>query len=167
LSNEVRKSAYLMLVVAILAGCAGQVNGDRVPVRDGDKVKARTEKMSSQILDIMALDAEVTESGALAAPCSGSSSSDIYRAQHPWSAYGVPVAHLKEAMDRLREELPVQGWKITKDGSDGSSARTPQIVANSSDGEFSADIRLLEEPPTSDHISLIEVTVVSACYQAL
>lgn len=69
-------------------------------------------------------------------------------------------------MDRLRTELPKAGWKIVKDGVDGTSAKSPQIVAESKGNGFAADIRLKDRRKYSGAPSLIMITVESACYRA-
>ncbi|MFF6811391.1 hypothetical protein ACFZAG_16080 [Streptomyces sp. NPDC012403] len=135
-------------------------------VRDGEEVKAEVEQTSSRILEIMALKGKMTDTRAMTVRCTDyDSDEEVYRARHPWSVYQVPVPSLEEAMDRLREGLPKDGWKIVKDGVDGSRAKTPQIVAESKGKEYSVDLRLLDERKYGDDPSLIEVTVVSACYR--
>jgi hypothetical protein len=49
---------------------------------------------------------------------------------------------------------------------DYGSAKSPQIVAESSGKEFAVDVRLLDERKYGDDPSLIEVTVESACYRS-
>lgn len=154
-----------LAALTIASGCS--MDESDVVRRDNDKMQAQVEKRSSQILDIISLEGKVTESGAAVAPCSDYPSEDnVHRIRHPWSLYGVPVAKMQEAMDRLRNKLPQHGWKIVKDGTDSSRARSPQIVANSTDGAFSVDIKLWAEPKSSEHKSLIVVTVVSTCYKS-
>lgn len=137
-------------------------------LRDSGSVQEEAEKVSSQIMDVMNLKGKVTESGAAILPCSGfdSSEGEVYRARHPWSLYGVPVMEMEKAMGRLREKLPESGWRIVRDGTDGSRAESAQIVADSKNEGFSVDIRLLAEPKGSEHESLIEVTVASSCYRS-
>ncbi|MDN3262716.1 hypothetical protein QWJ26_23505 [Streptomyces sp. CSDS2] len=67
---------------------------------------------------------------------------------------------------RRRHEYVPRQWKIVKDGPDKSRAKLPQIVANSSDGRLSADLRLWREPADSKRSSMIEVTVVSDCFRS-
>ncbi|RDG38984.1 hypothetical protein [Streptomyces corynorhini] len=137
-----------------------------VPVRDAEKVQQATERKSSQIMELLGMKGKLTQSGALPSPCSeDGSESGTLQAYHPWSVYGVPNEELTSAMGRLRERLPKNGWRIIKEGPDGTASKAPQIVADSTDKEFSADIRLSVEPAGSDKTSLIEVTVVSACFR--
>ncbi|MFI6701746.1 hypothetical protein ACIBJC_22740 [Streptomyces sp. NPDC050509] len=143
------------------------MNDANTPERDGKQVQKGTENASSQILDMMDLKGKVTESGALILRCSDYSPEDeVYRARHPWSLRNIPIEEMKNAMDRLREELSKNGWNIVKDGPDDTVGKAPQIVANSKNGEFSADIRLLDNRKYGDDPSLIEVTVVSKCYKS-
>ncbi|MFJ4522385.1 hypothetical protein ACIP4Y_15780 [Streptomyces sp. NPDC088810] len=139
----------------------------KADIRDERAVKQSVERASSEILDILAVKGKVTRSGAVAAPCSSyPEESEVHRMRHPWSVYGVPGDDLERAMDRLRKQLPAKGWKIVKDGPDKSRAKLPQIVANSSDGHLSADLRLWREPADSERSSMIEVTVVSDCFRS-
>ncbi|MEU2441388.1 hypothetical protein ACFY9A_30765 [Streptomyces rubradiris] len=141
--------------------------GKKADVRDERAVKQSVERASSEILDILAVKGEVTQSGAVATPCTSYPEEDeVHRMRHPWSVYGVPGDDLEKAMDRLRAQLPAKGWKIVKDGPDKSRAKLPQIVANSSDGRLSADLRLWREPADSKRSSMIEVTVVSDCFRS-
>ncbi|MFG2098169.1 hypothetical protein [Streptomyces sp. NPDC048612] len=139
------------------------MNND-LPLRNLETVTENTSRTSSEILKIIDLNGKVTKPGPLPAPCSGYSGK-AYRTSHPWSVYDVPVPRMREAMDRLRRDLPKKGWKIVKDGPDRSPSKSPEIVANSKGDEFSVNIRLLAERDDSPHTSLIEVTVESACFR--
>lgn len=150
----------------ILVGCS-QGNEAAVEVRDGDTVSADVEGASSRILEMMALKGKVTESGAKISRCSDyEPEGEVYRARQPWSVYDLPVPELEKAMDRLRQELPKAGWNIVKDGTDGTPAEAPQIIAESKGKEFAADIRLMDQRKYGDDPSLILVAVESACYRA-
>ncbi|MEV5143388.1 hypothetical protein AB0L14_02830 [Streptomyces sp. NPDC052727] len=139
----------------------------KADIRDERAVKQSVEQASSEILDMLAVRGKVTQSGAVTVPCSSYPEEEqVHRVRHPWSVYGVSAAELERAMDRLRAHLPAKGWKIVKDGPDKSQAKLPQIVANSSDGHVSADLRLWREPADSERSSMIEVTVVSDCFRS-
>ncbi|MEV5975342.1 hypothetical protein [Streptomyces sp. NPDC051921] len=135
-------------------------------VRDSTTVQDDVEKTSSRVLEMLALKGKVTEAGAMIAPCSDYEDEEhVYRAHHPWSVYGVPFADMQKAFDHLRDELPKNGWRIVKDGVDGSVAKSPQIVAESSEGEFAVDVRLHRANKAENAPELIEVTVESACFK--
>ncbi|WP_234426770.1 hypothetical protein [Streptomyces niger] len=158
-------AVHVVLACVLLAGCSKNMNEDDLRVRSSDKVADETEKASSEILDLAGVKGKVTESGAFAMPCAGYSSEKVYRAHHPWSLYGLPFEELKKAFGRLRDGLPGHGWKIVKDGPDGSPSKAPQIIANHKGGDFSVDIRLHDESKRSGKTSLLEVTVESACFK--
>lgn len=150
----------------MLVGCS-QGNEASVEVRDGDTVSTEVEKTSSRILEMMELKGKVTDTGAMISRCSDyDPEEEVYRARQPWSVYDLPVPDLEKAMDRLRRELPNTGWKIVKDGVDDTPAKSPQIIAESKDGKFAADIQLWDNRKKGDDPSLILVAVESACYRA-
>ena len=139
---------------------------ENLPVREGKQLLDKTEAKSSEILDAMKVKGKTTEPGASATDCSNSSDEGTFRGVHLWSMSGVPLAELRQAMDRLRRDLPKKGWKIVKDGHDRSRSRSPQILAESQKDRFSADIRLRKRGGDgSKDPSVIQVTVASACYR--
>ena len=134
--------------------------------RDSDTVKADVERTSSRILEMLGVKGKVTESGAMASPCSDYDSEEVSRARHPWSLYAAPFADMEKGMERLRVQLPKDGWTITKDGGDGTQGNSPQIIAESKGGEFAVDIRLHKAGKAEKSEDLLEVTVESACYRS-
>ncbi|WP_406740324.1 hypothetical protein [Streptomyces atratus] len=135
--------------------------------QDSDAVKAGVERTSSRILEILDVKGRVTETGAMTSRCSDYDSDEkVYRARHPWSIYKAPFTDMQKGMDRLRAELPKDGWKIIRDGVDGSRAKSPQIVAESKEGDFAVDVRLHRASKAGNAPDLLEVTVESACYRS-
>ncbi|MEU3263413.1 hypothetical protein [Streptomyces bacillaris] len=116
---------------------------------------------------MLAVKGKVTESGAMTAPCTDSGSDEkTFRARHPWSVHQGPFAELKAGMERLRRELPRDGWEIVKDGPDSSTAKSPQLVAESARREFAVDVRLHRASSVGKAPDLLEVTVDSACFRS-
>ncbi|MFE7619260.1 hypothetical protein [Streptomyces sp. NPDC057496] len=135
--------------------------------QDSDTAKAGVERTSSRILEILGVKGKVTETGAMTSRCSDyDPDEEVYRARHPWSIYKAPFADMQKGMDRLRVELPKDGWKIIRDGVDGSRAKSPQIMAESKGGEFAVDVRLHRASKVGNAPDLLEVTVESACYRS-
>ncbi|MEW2219867.1 hypothetical protein AB0939_11250 [Streptomyces sp. NPDC006990] len=157
----------LLAVPLIIAGtgCSGMGDGDEPSVRDVDDVRADAKKLSSQVLDVIDLRGKTTESGPGVGVCGDRDSSKYFTVGHPWSVYGVPVADMKEAMKRLKEELPKQGWKITKYGPNGSPAKNLTLKADYPKMKFSVQIELLEEPKESEDPSMIHVSLGSSCFK--
>ncbi|MER6598731.1 hypothetical protein [Streptomyces parvus] len=161
MTSKARKAAAcVILLCSILSGCSGMnENSADAPVRTSSEVQDEVEKVSSSILEILSLKAKITQAGAMISPCK----EGTYRAHHPWGLYGPSVKELGDAMGRLRSQLPKKGWKIVKDGPDGSQAKSPQIVADSTDGKFSVDARFHDR--RSDDPAQLEITVQSACFR--
>ncbi len=136
------------------------------PIREQASVERRVSGASSEILDIIGLKGKAQPTEPFSLACSGyPSGENVIRMRHPWSFYGASESYLRAAMDRLRAELPTNGWKIVKDGSDGSQVDSPQIIANSADGHVSAELVLSIEPAGGEYRSSIEVVVVSTCFR--
>ncbi|PZT74451.1 MULTISPECIES: hypothetical protein [unclassified Streptomyces] len=123
------------------------------------------EQASSRILEIIDVKGKATEPGAMTSPCSDDyRQEDPYHALHLWSLYKAPYAELEKGMDRLRDELPKDGWKITKDGRDGTVGNSPQLIAESEARGVKADIRLDKEVKAEKAPAMLRVTVQSRCY---
>ncbi|SED94212.1 hypothetical protein SAMN05216483_4949 [Streptomyces sp. 2131.1] len=133
--------------------------------RDKDAAVADVEQASSRILEIINVKGKATEPGALTMPCSDDDrEEEPYYAYHPWSLYEAPFPELEKGMNRLRTGLPKDGWKITKDGMDGSIGNSPQIVAESEKRRVMVDIRLYKEVKSQKTPAMLSVTVQSRCY---
>ncbi len=151
---------------ALITGCS-KGNEAAVEARNSQAVSAETEKTSSRILEMLAVKGKVTESGAMTAPCTDNGSDEkTFRARHPWSVHQAPLVELQAGMERLRRELPKDGWEIVKDGTDSSTAKSPQLVAESAGREFALDVRLHKASGVGNAPDLLEVTVESACYRS-
>ncbi|WP_326735538.1 hypothetical protein [Streptomyces sp. NBC_01022] len=135
--------------------------------RDKDTVKAEVERASSRILELIDIKGTATEPGAMTMPCSDDYyQEEPYYVLHPWSLYKAPFAELQKGMNRLRVELPKDGWTITKDGRDGTIGNSPQIVAESKGREVMVDVRLHKEVKAEKSPAMLEVTVQSRCYRS-
>ncbi|MEU2250720.1 hypothetical protein [Streptomyces sp. NPDC019224] len=134
--------------------------------RDKAAAVADVEQASSRILEIIDVKGKATEPGAMTMPCSDDySQEEPYYAYHPWSLYKAPFAELEKGMNRLRAGLPKDGWKITKDGMDGTIGNSPQIVAESKGRRVMVDIRLNKEVKSEKAPAMLTVTVQSRCYR--
>uniref|UniRef100_A0AAU2VZD1 Uncharacterized protein n=1 Tax=Streptomyces sp. NBC_00008 TaxID=2903610 RepID=A0AAU2VZD1_9ACTN len=135
--------------------------------RDRDTAMADVEQASSRILEMIDVKGTATEPGAMTMPCSDDDhQEEPYYAWHPWSLYKAPFAELQKGMNRLRAELPKDGWTITKDGRDGTIGNSPQIVAESKGRGVMVDVRLHKEVKSQKTPAMLEVTVQSRCYRS-
>lgn len=133
-------------------------------VRDSTQVQEATQRVSSQVLDMIGLKGKVTEGAPLPLECGGYDGK-VERMDHPWSIYDLPYEELEQAYNRMRTTLPAKGWKITMDGPDKSIAKTPTLRAESADGEFGVELQLMDNRKDKDPTSVLAVTVLSRCFQ--
>ncbi|MET9858153.1 hypothetical protein ABZY93_02315 [Streptomyces smyrnaeus] len=134
--------------------------------RTEESAQDHTEEVSSRIRDLIGIAGKTTEPGALVdgyADCPGGD--DTFRVRHAWSIFELPKAELREGMDRLRDRLPENGWKISKDGPDSSRNKNREIVAKHPKNGFFLKASLRLKPDDSSAPSLMAVTLVSPCYR--
>lgn len=159
-----------LLITLTLTGCSDVSDSDddlgyKPAVHEAGAVREDTEAMSSQILDIIGIKGKVTEPGPGVTSCAGMDPQKFFKVRHPWSLYGVPVPDLRNAMDRLKTELPRHNWKITSYGPDKSRAKSLTLYADSTKKKFTVQIKLLDRRGRSENPSGIMVTLVSGCFQ--
>ncbi|NSC23564.1 hypothetical protein FM076_21375 [Streptomyces albus subsp. chlorinus] len=120
-------------------------------------------KISSEILDLVALKGAVSKPGPGVVPCEGKNADKYYRMLHTWSVTpsGSDAVKLDEAVRELKESLPRRGWDIKRYGPDGSANKNVNLVADHDEKKFSVDITSSpkENPP------MLIVSVISGCYK--
>ncbi|MFE6778673.1 hypothetical protein [Streptomyces sp. NPDC057702] len=121
--------------------------------------------MSDSLLKIVNLRGEVKQPGNAVGLCGDRDSDTFYRINSFWSVAGSPVADLRTAMARLKEELPRNGWDIASYGPAPSKAQQLTLVADYRDDKFSVSVEALEPSPGGRKRSLLYVSLTSACYQ--
>lgn len=130
-----------------------------------DAARQKTKSVSSALLELIDLKGKVTEPGPGIARCEDAPDSEnLYIARHPWSVYGLSEEQVQQGMENLRKELPQHGWKIIKDGKARSKDQDPEILAENKKEKFAANFTGLKKTASGD--TMINVTVVSACYRA-
>ncbi|MET7360889.1 hypothetical protein ABZS76_20920 [Streptomyces sp. NPDC005562] len=136
-------------------------------VRKIDSAKSEVNNISSRVLDWMKVDGKMSKASAGISVCEAIDPDlkEFYSIHHPWSVYDLRQGSFEEAMQNLREELPKNGWKITKDGETKSIARNPEIVAVNSKTHHSLTIEWAKER-SGNLKQMIGVDVNSRCYRA-
>ncbi|MEU5436517.1 hypothetical protein AB0G73_24490 [Streptomyces sp. NPDC020719] len=133
---------------------------------DVGEARAKAKRLSSQIYDLLAIkNAQTTKPG----PGIIQSAKDpdhLYRVNHPWSLYDVPVSELQAGFQRLKDRMPGNGWEITKYGHNGTKANTLELFANSTtEKRFTVLVELWDKPAEGKK-PLILVNIVSAYFRA-
>ncbi len=137
-----------------------------VGTRAQDEVDAETKKMSSQILDMMAVQGKSSQGGPGVMSCSGKDRDKFFIMKHPWSLTGTSDDELAQAMARLKEELPKHGWKIVKYGPDTSPSKNLELTADHDEKKFGLNVSFWKKDSGGDkNPPALVVNVVSGCYE--
>ncbi|MFI9311541.1 hypothetical protein [Streptomyces triculaminicus] len=126
------------------------------------QARGKTKEVSSQIYDMIGVrEGKVTPAGPGVSECR-EDPKRMYSMRHTWSVYDVPMGELSRGFETLKQRLPSHGWKILKDGPNDSPAKTPELIADSTKEQFTANIALIG--PGSGKPGIM-VTLVSACFR--
>ncbi len=159
-------------ILTTLAGCAmtnsEEPNGTKpAGTRSVDDVDSETKKISSEILDIIAVKGKLSEPGPGVSACEGDErGEETFMLRHPWSLTASSDGELSKAMARLKEELPKNGWEIVKYGRNNSASKSLTLTADHKERKFGVHVEHWEKNSGGDsNPASLVVTVVSACYQ--
>lgn len=160
--------AAMMGIVSLATGCSSVLESnsgklDYTPtVKSVDQARADTRDVSSRLFDIISVQGDASEPGPGVTECEADPDMErLYKINHPWSISGVPRETLREGMERLKEQLPAQGWEILEEGEANSANRSPVILFENRDVEYAAHVTLMGK---TDEDSLLHVFIVSACF---
>ncbi|MFC5722739.1 hypothetical protein ACFP1Z_21455 [Streptomyces gamaensis] len=125
--------------------------------------------LSSRLLDMTQLRGEVTQGGP--AVSTGDDGKGRYSVHHYWSIWKLSPSELEQGFQRLREELPKQGIRVTHYGPANSEARQLEINAEDEKTHSSVSVELLlrslrpQDSPGASKEDLISFSVVSPVYR--
>lgn len=157
----------VLALATIATGCSKDMDdlGYTPTTLAVDDARAKTKSVSSQIFDMIGLkQAKTTEPGPSISTCE-EDPERLFLSRHPWSVYGISPEELKQGFQRLKENLPKEGWKIVEYGPNKSAAKTLELTADSEKEHFSVNAEL-RVGGSSEKTPLILVNVVSGCYRA-
>ncbi|MEU8649370.1 hypothetical protein [Streptomyces sp. NPDC048737] len=133
-----------------------------------EEAREKAKAVSSQIYDMIGIkEGKVTEPGPGIAPCE-EDPERLYSTVHPWSVYGVSEDELRDGFQRLKGNLPEQGWKIVEYGPNNSKSKTLEITADSKKEPFSLNAELWVSSPATgtEKDPKILVNLTSGCFRA-
>ncbi|MGD9482162.1 hypothetical protein WDH52_02705 [Streptomyces sp. TRM70308] len=155
----------LALFFIITTGCSLETSGDSmIEHRAQSAVNSEIKGVSSDILHIIAVNGEVSEPGPGVGQCEEGELGTHFLMRHTWSLTARNSEALAEAMERLKAELPKQGWKILSYGPNDSPARTLTLMADHPEKKYGISIEYWRTR-ASDDAPMLLVGVVSACYK--
>jgi hypothetical protein len=159
----------LLMSIALitLTGCrmTDSNDSDEIPssgTRSIEDASADTKKISSEIIDLIAIKGKTSEPGPGVSQCGDDKAREkFYRMRHPWSFTPASGEQLGDVMERLKEGLSKQGWKVVEYERDSSRNKNLNLTADNDEKKFGVNIVHLakNDPP------MLSVTVVSGCYQ--
>ncbi|MFJ8588071.1 hypothetical protein ACIRD2_25980 [Streptomyces sp. NPDC093595] len=120
-----------------------------------------TEKVSSEIYDLIGIKGKASDTGPGVTGCSGKDEEKYFQIFHPWTFTPASPEQLDGVMERLKEELPKHGWKVVEYGRDTSKNENLELTADNDKKKHSVNIvhRAKQNPPR------LSLMVVSGCYQ--
>ncbi|MFF8099641.1 hypothetical protein ACF07S_07660 [Streptomyces sp. NPDC016640] len=119
------------------------------------------EKISSGIYDLIGVKGKASDNRPGVMDCSDKDTETHFRIFHPWSFYPTSASDLEVAMERLKTELPKNGWKIVDYGPDTSKNKNITLTADNNEKKAGIKItqRSKNDPPK------LSLDVVSGCYK--
>ncbi|MFI6410555.1 hypothetical protein [Streptomyces sp. NPDC050585] len=138
--------------------------GDGIPfagTRTSSEAADETEKLSSEIYDAIGINGKASDSRPGVMECGDRDREKYFRIFHKWSFYPVSPSELAGVMERLREQMPRQGWKVVEYREDTSKNRNLNLTADNDAKKASVNIvhRAKSNPPK------LSLMVVTGCYQ--
>ncbi|MBT2380383.1 hypothetical protein AMK21_00715 [Streptomyces sp. CB00316] len=118
-------------------------------------------KVSSELYDLIGIKGKASNSGAGVTECGGKDPEKYFQIFHPWSFTPASPEQLGEVMERLKEDLPKNGWKVVEYGPDTSKNKNVRLTADNEKERHSVKIwhYAKRNPPK------LSLMVVSGCYQ--
>jgi hypothetical protein len=165
------KTKLSALVLAVpfalttLAGCSMTDNSSDEITSAGTSTSRdasdAVEKVSSGIYDLIGVKGKASDGRPTVMECPNKDRKTYFRILHPWSFYPASASELGIAMERLKAELPKNGWKIVEYGPDSSKNKNISLTADNDKKKAGAHIVQMSKnnPPK------LSVNVVSGCYK--
>ncbi|MEW2049773.1 hypothetical protein [Streptomyces sp. NPDC005476] len=155
----------LPFTLTTVTGCSmTDDNSDEIPSAGTSTSRDASdamEKLSSTIYDLIDVKGKGSDSRPGVLDCSGKDTKTYFRIFHPWSFYPASASDLSDAMERLKTELPKNGWKIVEYGPDTSKNKNINLTADNDTKKASINIVQMakNDPPK------LSLTVISGCYK--
>lgn len=159
-------ASALLLSIALtpLTGCSMNDTENAVPSAGTSTSQAAAddmERLSGEIRALIGVEGKASDTGPGVMDCAGKDREKYFRVFHSWSFYPESPGQLDEAMERLKAELPKNGWKVTDYGPDSSKNRNLSLTADNDAKKTSVNVshRAKNDPPK------LSLMLVSGCYE--
>ncbi|MFE7133830.1 hypothetical protein ACFVIM_23545 [Streptomyces sp. NPDC057638] len=166
------RSGALVVVAALtaLTGCSMNNSDDSkkteiAGTRSVKDVDDEAKKLSSQLYDLAALKGENSGGGPGSSEC-GDDKDRNFLIRHSWSVTGASDAEAAQAMDRVKEGLPRQGWEVVSYERLKNKANTLALTADHHEKKFGVRVELWEKGKVGDdNPPALRFSLVSGCFQ--
>lgn len=166
MKNKLSAPALIVpLIITTLTGCSmTDDNSDAIPsagTATSREASDAMEKVSSGIYDLLGIKGKASDSRPTVLDCPGKDKKTYFRILHPWSFVPASASDLDVAMERLKTELPEDGWEIVAYGPDTSKNKNINLTADNDRKKVSVKAIAMakDEPP------LLTLDVISGCYK--
>lgn len=163
---KIKTGATALLVSLALTtytGCSMSKSDDIPLAGTSTSLEAadETEKVSSQLYDLIGIKGKASDSQPGVSDCSGKDPEKYFQIFHPWGFYPASPDQLAGVMERLKEELPKHGWKVVEYGPDTSKNKNMNLTADNDEKKHSVNI----VHQAKNKLPKLSFMVVSGCYQ--
>ncbi|WP_256105708.1 hypothetical protein [Streptomyces sp. ODS05-4] len=154
-----------ILALSTLTGCSMTDDMPTSPPSAGisttDEAADQAEKISSELYDLIGLRGKATEPGPGISECAGKDPEKFFTVFHAWTFTPASPDQLKGVMERLKSDMPRDGWKIVEYGPDSSNNKNLTLTADHDAKKYSVKIAHFAKD-TKPNLNLF---VTSGCYQ--
>ena len=119
------------------------------------------ERVSSELYDLIGVEGVASDTGPGVSECGDKDPEKYFRIFHAWTFTPASADRLDGVMERLRTQLPGQGWKVVAYGPDTSRNKNLSLTADNDGKKYSVKIAHFAKDATPN----LNLMVVSGCYR--
>ncbi|MFE9295962.1 hypothetical protein [Streptomyces niveus] len=169
-------SALLMsLALTTLTGCGmtdtngsdgsdSSAGSDDLPsagTSNSEDAADEAERVSSELYDLIGIKGKASDTGPGVSECDDKDPEKYFTIFHPWTFTPASADQLEGVMERLKTELPKNGWKVVEYGRDNSKNKNLSLTADNDEKKYSVQIAYFAK----DESPNLNLMLVSGCYQ--
>ncbi|MEV4998522.1 hypothetical protein [Streptomyces niveus] len=146
------------------AGSGSSAGSDDVPsagTSNSEDAADAAERVSSELYDLIGIKGKASETGPGVSECGDKDPEKYFTIFHPWTFTPASADQLEGVMERLKTELPKNGWKVVKYGRDNSKNKNLSLTADNDEKKYSVQIAYFAK----DESPNLNLMLASGCYQ--
>ncbi|TFI30943.1 hypothetical protein E4P36_03800 [Streptomyces sp. 4R-3d] len=119
------------------------------------------ERVSSELYDLIGIKGKASDTGPGVSECGDKDPEKYFTIFHPWTFTPASADQLEGVMERLKTELPKNGWKVVEYGRDNSKNKNLSLTADNDEKKYSVQIAYFAKDASPN----LNLMLVSGCYQ--